>query len=120
MMFAVLACVTLVHADAVYVQMGFSHSHFGCVEAGLAPLEHLLIPRALWCDDARCWQQGNTEFRVHAIVCQNETTCDVELICNVSVRPALQALALTVCGMVAIFLMICCCVPPRQNKDHQL
>lgn len=107
-------------SDAVYVQMGNSSAHIGCAEPSLQRFEHLLLPRALWCDEVHCWSRGSLDLKVQRIECDSDDICDVSLHCSECVKPVLYGLAVTAVGTCILFFFCFAREAPEVPKDHQL
>lgn len=91
----------------VYVHARIGHaSHLGCAEPALEPIEHLLLPRALWCTDERCWDEGALDFTVDALECTDDA-CQVALFCQPRAYQAAYGLGITLLGFALILVFVC-------------
>ena len=81
-------------------------SHLGCTEQSLEPIEHLLLPRALWCTEERCWDEGALDLSVIRLECTDDA-CQAQLVCQPRAHQALYGLLVTLIGFVAILAFVC-------------
>ena len=112
-----LGCARVAALVYVHARTGQS-GHLGCAETSLQSIEHLLLPRALWCSEDRCWDQGAIELPVSALECTDDA-CAVELFCQQRATQALYGIAVTLVGVAIVFAWVCApSTRPLAGKMH--
>jgi hypothetical protein len=105
-MIMLAAMLTLAGSAFVQSRTG-SANHIGCAETWLRPYEQLILPRALWCSEDRCWNNGEVELPVHELECESEDACLVKVYCQARLSNIGYAIATTVGGFIGILAFVC-------------
>lgn len=76
--------------------------NIGCAESAAAPLEHMLTPDILRCNDTHCMDRFGMLVDMHSMNC-TERFCTIKLHCNDRLSDIIQA---TIVGMIGVIALI--------------
>jgi len=105
-MIVLAAMLALTSGAFVQLRTG-SVNRIRCAETSLQPYEQLILPRALWCSEERCWNNGEIELPVHELECESEDACLVKVYCQSRLSNIGYAIAITVGGFIGILAFVC-------------
>jgi hypothetical protein len=102
---AIQNATRLVHRGACYgAEVSESAlDSIGCAEAAAVPIEHLLTPDVLRCNDSHCIDRFGELVHLHAMNC-TETSCTVTLHCGERLSYIIQAALVTAVGVIALIV----------------